>query len=188
MKKLLLIIVVTWLSFCSVAQNTEGIYSFNDYPISTIDIQTDYSYINTFVRKTDVGDETQYYYVLKAVLKDTRTSIVSTFVTMISYEDLKKINSALKILLDKEEYDWKSGISEIFYSENKFVTESGFGIGYCIDNGRLEWFVESDYYGAINGWKLKDRVIDNKAFSINNGNDLENSFGKAQTKIESLMQ
>ena len=176
------------MSFCSVAQNTEGIYSFNDYPISTIDIQTDYSYINTFVRKTDVGDETQYYYVLKAVLKDTRTSIVSTFVTMISYEDLKKINSALKILLDKEEYDWKSGISEIFYSENKFVTESGFGIGYCIDNGRLEWFVESDYYGAINGWKLKDRVIDNKAFSINNGNDLENSFGKAQTKIESLMQ
>ena len=178
-------------SLCSLAQNIEGMYSFMDYPISTIDIQADYSYINTFVRKVDVSDGVQYFFVLKAISKDTHTAIMSSFVTLISYEDLKKINSALKLLLEKEENDWKSGIAEIVYVENKFVTESGFGIGYCIDNGRLEWFLETDDFGAINGWNLKDRVnrvTDNKAFSINNGNNLENSFGKAQAKIESLMQ
>lgn len=188
MREFLFIVVVVLSSLCGVAQ--EGMYSFKDYPISTIDIQTDYSYINTFVRKVNVDDEIRYYYVLKAVSKDTRISITSTVVTMISYEDLKKINNALKSLLAKEENDWKAGLAEIHYVENKYVTESGFGIGYCIDNGRLEWFVELDY-GAINGWNLNDRVnrIDeNKAFSINNGNVLENSFGKAQEKIESLMR
>ena len=70
-------------------------YSFMDYPISTIDIQADYSYINTFVRKVDVSDGVQYYFVLKAISKDTHTAIMSSFVTLISYEDLKKINSAL---------------------------------------------------------------------------------------------
>ena len=189
MKKLLFIAVILLSSLCSVSQNIEGMYGFIDYPISTIDIQTEtYSHITTFVRKVDKGDEIQYYFVLKAVSRDTRIRIETLSSLMIPYEDLKKINNALKMLLIKEENDWKLGIAEIDYVENKYVTEAGFGIGYCIDKGRLEWFIDSNYYGVINGWNLKERVIDNKAFSINNGSILEDSFGKAQEKIELLMQ
>ena len=70
MRKILFIAVVMLSSLCSLAQNIEGMYSFMDYPISTIDIQADYSYINTFVRKVDVSDGVQYYFVLKAISKD----------------------------------------------------------------------------------------------------------------------
>lgn len=193
MKKLLFIAIVLLSSFCSVAQNIEGLYGFFDYPISTIIIQTDYSHINTFVRRVDAGNETQYYYVFKVVSKDTRASIQSSFVTMISYEDLEKINNALKLLLVKEENDRKLKLEEVDYIENKYVTESGFKIGYCIDNARLEWFVEFDHVGAINGWNLEDRVndlIDTKTFIIYNcnGKEIKGSFDKAQAKIESLMQ
>lgn len=103
---------------------------------------------------------------------------------MISYENLVKINKALKILLTEEEQDWKSGEA---FVENKYVTDNGLKIGYIVENGRLEWFVESDYYGTINGLTLRDRVDEGKAFIINNGNILETTFGKAQAKIESLM-
>lgn len=187
MRRLLLLTVVVLLSFCGVAQNVEGMYSFIDYPISTIDIQAkNYSHIDSFVRKVDTGDEMQFYYVLKAVSRDSYVSTLSSI--LISYKDLEKINSALKVLLVKEDNDWKQGIAEIGYIENKYVTENGFGIGYCVNNGRLEWFIESDYYGAINGWRLEDRIIDNKAFSINNGRILEESFGKAQEKVKLLLQ
>lgn len=193
MKKLLFIAVVLLSSLCGVAQNIEGLYGFFDYPISTIIIQTDYSHINTFVRRVDAGNEIQYYYVFKVVSKDTRASIQSSFVTMISYEDLEKINNALKLLLVKEENDRKLKLEEVDYIENKYVTESGFKIGYCIDNARLEWFVEFDHVGAINGWNLEDRVndlIDTKTFIIYNcnGKEIKGSFDKAQAKIESLMQ
>lgn len=193
MKKLLFIAIVLLSSFCSVAQNIEGLYGFFDYPISTIIIQTDYSHINTFVRRVDAGNETQYYYVFKVVSKDTRASIQSSFVTMISYEDLEKINNALKFLLVKEENDRKLKLEEVDYIENKYVTESGFKIGYCIDNAKLEWFVEFDHVGAINGLNLEDRVndlIDTKTFIIYNcnGKEIKGSFDKAQAKIESLMQ
>lgn len=192
MKKLLLAVILL-LSHFSVAQNIEGMYSFIDYPISTIVIQTDHSHINTFVRRVDVDNETQYYYVFKVVSKDTRASIQSSFVTMISYEDLEKINYALKLLLVKEEDDRKLELAKVDYIENKYVTESGFKIGYCINNAKLEWFVEFDHIGAINGWNLEDRVndlIDTKTFIINNynGKDIEEIFGEAQVKIESLMQ
>ena len=162
--------------------------------ISTIIIQTDISHINTFVRRVDAGDETQYYYVFKVVSKDTRTSMQSSFVTMISYEDLEKINYALKLLLVKEEDDRKLELAEVDYIENKYVTESGFKIGYCIDNAKLKWFVEFDHFGAINGWDLEDRVndfVDTKTFIIYNCNgkkEIKESFDKAQAKIESLMQ
>ena len=188
MKKLFFVGVVLLSNLCSAAQNIEGLYSFFDYPISTIDIQTDYSQIHTFVRKVDVGDKTQYYYVLKTVSKDIHTSILFQSVILISNEDLEKINNALKVLLAEEDRLWDSGIAEIDYVENKYVTENGIGIGFCVDKGRLEWFIDSDYHGAINGWNLKERVIDNKAFSINNGKELESSFVKAQTKIESLIE
>ena len=192
MKKLLLAVVLL-LSLSGVAQNIEGIYSFYDYPMSTIVIQTDCSQINTFVRRVDVAEKTEYYYVLKAVSKDSRSSILSSFVTMISYEDLEKINNALKLLLVKEENDRKLKLEEVDYIENKYVTESGFKIGYCIDNARLEWFVEFDHVGAINGLNLEDRVndlIDTKTFIIYNcnGKEIKGSFDKAQAKIESLMQ
>lgn len=168
----------------------EGMYSFIDYPISNIDLITDFSCINTFVRKVDFNNEIQYYYVLKAVSKNSSIPILSYYVTMIPYEDLKKINNALKILVAKEENDQKTGIVDVDYVENKFVTERGFKIGYCIDNGKLEWFVEFDYFGAINGWDLKDRIIDNKTFILNNynGKEIEEIFGKAQAKIELLVQ
>jgi hypothetical protein len=193
MKKLLFIVVVLLSSFYSVAQNVEGLYSFFDYPISTIIIQTDISHINTFVRRVDADDETQYYYVFKVVSKDTRASMQSSFVTMISYEDLKKINCALKLLLVKEEDDRKLELAKVDYIENKYVTESGFKIGYCIDNAKLEWFVDFDHVGAINGWNLEDRVndfIDTKTFIIYNcnGTEIKESFDKAQAKIDSLMQ
>ena len=195
MKKLLLVVIIL-SSLCSVAQNIEGLYSFidypisTDYPLSTNANQTNRSQINIFVRRVDVGDETQYYFVLKDISIDTRTSILSSFVSMISTEDLEKINNALKILLVKEENDRKLGITEIDYVENKYVTENGFKIGYCIDNGKLEWFVEFDYFAAINGWNVQDRVVDNKTFILNNynGKDIAEIFGEAQVKIESLMQ
>ena len=192
MKKLLLTVVLL-LSLSGVAQNIEGFYSFYDYPMSTIIIQTDYSQINTFVRRVDVGEKSEYYYVLKAVSKDNRTSILSSFVTMISYDDLEKINNALKTLLVKEGNDQKGIVEGIDYVENKFVLESGFKIGYCINNAKLEWFVEFDYFGAINGWNLEDRVndfIDTKTFIIYNcnGTEIKESFDKAQAKIDSLMQ
>lgn len=188
MRKYLFIAVVMLSSLCGVAQ--EGMYSFKDYPISTIDIQTDYTYINTFVRKVDVGDKIQYYYVLKAVSKDKHIPIQSFYAIMIPYEDLTKVNNALPLLIAKEENDKITGIEETVYVENKFVTERGFKIGYCIDNGKLEWFVEFDYFAPINGWNMKDRVIDNKTFILNNynGNEIGEIFGKAQAKIESLMQ
>lgn len=193
MRKLLFIVVVLLSSLCCVAQNIEGLYGFFDYPISTIDIQTDLSHINTFVRRVDAGNEIQYYYVFKLVSKDTRASMQSSFVTMISYEDLEKINHALKLLLVKEEDDRKLELKEVDYIENKYVTESGFKIGYCIANARLEWFVEFDHVGAINGWDLEDRIndfVDTKTFIIYNcnGKEIKESFDKAQAKIESLMQ
>ena len=192
MKKLLLVVVLL-SSLFSVAQSVEGMYSFIDYPISTIVIQTDHSHVNTFVRRVDVGNETQYYYVFKFVSKDTHASIQSSFVTMISYEDLVKIIHALKLLRVKEEDDNKLELAKVDYIENKYVTESGFKIGYCINNAKLEWFVEFDHVGAINGWNLEERVndlIDTRTFIINNynGKNIEEIFDKAQVKIESLMQ
>lgn len=197
MKKLLIIAIVLFSSLCS-AQTADGMYCFVDYPISSIDIQSNEylgvtlyvrSYMDTFVRKVDTGNTTQYFYVLKVyevTSKDNHSSLKPIFVTMISYDDLIKMNKGLNELLVEEDALWQVGFSQIDYIEKKYVNTVGLGIGFCVDTGRLEWFVESDYYGAINGWNLKERVLNNKAFSINNGSSLENSFNKALAKINGL--
>ena len=198
MKKSILIILFVFLGLCCSAQDTAGLYSFVDYPISTIDIQSNEylgvdtyvrSYMNTFVRKVDAGDAIQYYYVLKVyqvVSKEIHSSLKPVFVTMVSYEELEKINIALKELLAEEDALWGKGPSSIDYVEKKYVTADGLEIGFCVDKGKLEWFVEADYYGTINGWNLKERIINNKAFSVNNGSLLEDGFQKAQMKINGL--
>lgn len=189
MKQLFVIIMVMICPLFLYAQEKEGIYKFIDYPISPITVETYnnrvFSHMDTFVRAVLMKDEEQYYYVLRVVSNDAQHLVEFTFVTMISYENLVKINKALKILLSEEEKDWKSGEA---FVENKYVTDNGFKIGYIVENGRLEWFVESEYYGTINGLTLRDRVDEGKAFIINNGTILETTFGKAQAKIESLMQ
>jgi len=105
MRKLLLISVVLLSCLCSFAQSTEGKYNFVDYPISTIDIQSNEfysidvikrSYINTFVRKVDKRDTVQYYYVLKVyqvTSNNINTFTRPTFVAMFSYENLEMINN-----------------------------------------------------------------------------------------------
>lgn len=107
---------------------------------------------------------------------------------MLSYEDLKKINSALALLISEEENVWKSGVANIDYSENKYVTENGFKIGFCVNKGRLEWFVETDYFEAVNGWNVLDRANEHKAFMFNNGDLLKTCFSQAQEKIESFLE
>ena len=197
MKKLLIIAIVLFSSLCS-AQNSEGMYCFVDYPISTIDIQLKgdlgvnlyvRSYMDTFVRKVDTGNTTQYFYVLKVYqvpINDIHSSLIPICVTMISDDDLIKMNNGLNELLVEEDALWKGGFSQIDYVEKKYVSTNGLEIGFCVDKGRLEWFVESDYYGIINGWNLKERVLNNKAFSINSGSFLEDSFSKALAKINGL--
>lgn len=197
MKKLLIIAIILFSSFCS-AQTTEGMCCFVDFPISTIDIQSNEypgvniyvrSYMDTFVRKVDIDNTTKFFYVLKVyqvISKDIHSSLKPVFVTVISDDDLIKMNNGLKELLVEEDALWKGGLSKIDYIEKKYVSTNGLEIGFCVDKGRLEWFVESDYYGTINGWNLKERVLNDKAFSINSGSFLEDSFSKALAKINGL--
>lgn len=100
------------------------------YDITTLGIPTAFGgWVETNIRVFQNNQTYTYSYVIK-----DKTSSV-----LIKYSDLVDINNALDKLQNEVNTDIQANRD---YLENKYVSNDGFQIGYCVKNGETSWFMQ----------------------------------------------
>ena len=100
------------------------------YDITTLGIPTAFGgWVKTHIRVFQENPNSKYSYIIE----DESSSI------LIEYQDLVKINQALVRLQSEVDADIQAGRD---YLENKYVSDNGFQIGYCVKNGEVSWFMQ----------------------------------------------
>ena len=100
------------------------------YDVTTLGVPTAFGgWVKTHIRVFQENPNSTYSYIIE----DKSSSI------LIEYQDLVKINQALVRLQSEVDADIQAGRD---YLENKYVSDNGFQIGYCVKNGEVSWFMQ----------------------------------------------
>ena len=175
MKKLLIITIFLSLFTLVIAQEKDAskmekfasrtgqIIKFYDYSLP--DLKSNYTSLETKVRKFESAGEIEYFYQI--VKEDKYDNKVAS----IAYDDLVEVLKALETLISNAEIDKSSNAN---YLENKFVTEDGFQVGYYAKKGSVNWYITLERYGSGN------------TVFISEVSKIVNAFTEAKNKIEQL--
>lgn len=145
------------------ASRTGQIIKFYDYSLP--DIISNYTSLETKIRKFESAGEVEHFYQI--VKEDKYDNKVAS----IAYDDLVEVLKALETLNNNTEIDKSSNAN---YLENKFVTEDGFQVGYYAKKGEVNWYITLEKYGSGNTVFISDVA------------KIVNAFTEAKNKIEKL--
>lgn len=149
--------------FEEFSSKTGSIIKFVDYKLPNLPKKWTGA-LETGIRVIKASQEDKYFYRL---VEHERGSSLS-YIAMIEYSDLVEINKALERLTSEVESD---AATKPYYLENKFSTEDGFVVGYCVDKGSVHWFLKLEY-------------SESSFVAVSNQDVLVESFKNAQIVIE----
>jgi hypothetical protein len=137
------------------ASKTGVIIKYEDYKLQ--DIKLSYGVAEAKIRKLTSGGETKYFYQISNEGK------YGTKTASIAYEDLTEMQKAL-VPLKSQAINDASTSSD--YTENKFVTDDGFQVGYYVSKEKVNWYITLEKYGNGNTIFVKDAETIEEAFNL----------------------